>query len=44
MKPCAQEAWYGDAFGLTQVEERLELPEAGVRTAVPSDAAGLRVE
>jgi glyoxylase I family protein len=40
----AQEAWYGDAFGLTQVEERLEMPEAGVRTAVLSDGAGLRVE
>ncbi|MEV7815526.1 VOC family protein [Streptomyces flaveolus] len=40
----AQEAWYGDAFGLTHVEERLEMPEAGVRTAVLSDAAGLRVE
>ncbi|GAA3650600.1 hypothetical protein GCM10022420_027730 [Streptomyces iranensis] len=44
VKQCAQEVWYGDAFGLTQVEERLELPEAGVRTAVLSDAAGLRVE
>ncbi|PKV82768.1 VOC family protein [Streptomyces sp. TLI_146] len=41
---AAQEAWYADAFGLTQVEERLELPEAGVRTVVLSDAAGLRVE
>lgn len=40
----AQEAWYGSAFGLTQVDERLELPEAGVRTVVLSDAAGLRVE
>ncbi|MGI3198820.1 VOC family protein [Streptomyces sp. GLT-R25] len=41
---AAQEAWYADAFGLTQVEERLEIPEAGVRTVVLSDAAGLRVE
>ncbi|MGW4600148.1 VOC family protein [Streptomyces sp. NPDC004457] len=41
---AAQEAWYGDAFGLTEVEERIEMPEAGVRTAVLSDAAGLRVE
>lgn len=40
----AQEAWYGTAFGLTQVEERLEMPEAGVRTVVLSDGAGLRVE
>ncbi|MGW2225922.1 VOC family protein [Streptomyces formicae] len=41
---AAQESWYADAFGLTQVEERLEMPEAGVRTVVLSDAAGLRVE
>jgi glyoxylase I family protein len=41
---AAQEAWYADAFGLTQVGERLEMPEAGVRTVVLSDTAGLRVE
>jgi catechol 2,3-dioxygenase-like lactoylglutathione lyase family enzyme len=41
---AAQEAWYGDAFALTQVVERLEMPEAGVRTVVLSDTAGLRVE
>src|SRR5689334_6393350 len=41
---AAQEAWYADAFGLTHVEERLEIPEAGVRTVVLSDTAGLRVE
>lgn len=40
----AQEAWYGSAFGLTHVDERLEMPEAGVRTVVLSDGAGLRVE
>ncbi|MFC8826652.1 VOC family protein [Streptomyces sp. NPDC057137] len=40
----AQEAWYGRAFGLTHVDERLEMPEAGVRTVVLSDGAGLRVE
>jgi catechol 2,3-dioxygenase-like lactoylglutathione lyase family enzyme len=40
----AQEAWYRAAFGLTRTEERLDLPEAGVRTAVLSDGAGLRVE
>jgi catechol 2,3-dioxygenase-like lactoylglutathione lyase family enzyme len=40
----AQEAWYGSAFGLTHVDERLELPEAGVRTVVLSDGDGLRVE
>ncbi|MEU9337203.1 VOC family protein [Streptomyces sp. NPDC048290] len=39
-----QEPWYGTAFGLTQVEERLELPEAGVRTVVLGDGQGLRVE
>jgi glyoxylase I family protein len=41
---AAQEAWYGRAFGFTQVDERLELPDAGVRTVVLSDAADLRVE
>ncbi|MGA5130031.1 VOC family protein [Streptomyces olivoreticuli] len=40
----AQEAWYGSAFGLTHVDERLEMPDAGVRTVVLSDAGGLRVE
>ncbi|MEV7602636.1 VOC family protein [Kitasatospora sp. NPDC089797] len=40
----AQEAWYGSAFGLTRVDERLELPEAGVRTVVLSNPSGLRVE
>ncbi|WP_331760216.1 VOC family protein (plasmid) [Streptomyces sp. NBC_01471] len=41
---AAQEAWYGDALGLTHVDERLEMPEADVRTVVLSGAAGLRVE
>jgi glyoxylase I family protein len=41
---AAQEAWYGTAFGLVHVDERLEMPEAGVRTVVLSDATGLRVE
>jgi glyoxylase I family protein len=41
---AAQEAWYGGALGLTHVDERLELPEAGVRTVVLSSADGLRVE
>lgn len=40
----AQEAWYGGAFGLTQVDERVEIPEAGVRTVVLSNASDLRVE
>lgn len=39
-----QETWYRAAFGLTRTDERLDLPEAGVRTAVLSDGAGLRVE
>jgi glyoxylase I family protein len=39
-----QEAWYRTAFGLSKVDERLELPHAGVRTVVVSDGAGLRVE
>lgn len=41
---AAQEAWYGTAFGLVHVDERLEMPESGVRTVVLSDATGLRVE
>jgi catechol 2,3-dioxygenase-like lactoylglutathione lyase family enzyme len=40
----AQEAWYRSALGLTEVDERLDRPEAGVRTAVLGDGAGLRVE
>jgi catechol 2,3-dioxygenase-like lactoylglutathione lyase family enzyme len=39
-----EEAWYRAALGLTRTDERLDLPEAGVRTAVLSDGAGLRVE
>lgn len=39
-----QEAWYRAALGLTMTDERLDLSEAGVRTAVLSDGAGLRVE
>jgi glyoxylase I family protein len=40
----AQEAWYRAALGLTRTDERLDLPDAGVRTAVLSDGFGLRVE
>jgi glyoxylase I family protein len=41
----AQEAWYRSALGLTQTDEHLELPDAGVRTAILSDGAGgLRIE
>jgi glyoxylase I family protein len=41
---AAQETWYGGALGLTHVDERLEMPEAEVRTVVLSGADGLRVE
>jgi catechol 2,3-dioxygenase-like lactoylglutathione lyase family enzyme len=40
----AEAAWYRAALGLTKIDERLDLPEAGVRTAVLSDGIGLRVE
>lgn len=40
----AEAAWYRAALGLIKVDERLDLPEAGVRTAVLSDGTGLRVE
>lgn len=40
----AQRAWYAGALGLTRVEETLELPDAGIRTAVVANTAGLRVE
>lgn len=40
----AQEAWYAAAFGLTEVEERVDLPDAGVRTAVIANGRGLRLE
>jgi catechol 2,3-dioxygenase-like lactoylglutathione lyase family enzyme len=39
-----QEAWYRTALGLAEVEERLELPEAGVRTVILGNGGGLRVE
>lgn len=40
----AQETWYSAAFGLTHVDERFEMPDAGVRTAVLSSPDGLRFE
>jgi catechol 2,3-dioxygenase-like lactoylglutathione lyase family enzyme len=40
----AQEAWYRAALGLATTDEHLDLPEAGIRTAMLSDGAGLRVE
>lgn len=39
-----QEAWYRTALGLNEVDERLELPEAGVRTVILGDGGGLRIE
>jgi catechol 2,3-dioxygenase-like lactoylglutathione lyase family enzyme len=39
-----QEAWYRAALGLSEVVERLEMPEAGVRTVILGDGGGLRVE
>ncbi|MGW5697790.1 VOC family protein, partial [Streptomyces asiaticus] len=42
---AAQEAWYADAFGLTQVEERLEIvavqPEDGGAISAADYALGL---
>jgi catechol 2,3-dioxygenase-like lactoylglutathione lyase family enzyme len=40
----AQEAWYRAALGLATTDERLDLREAGIRSAMLSDGAGLRVE
>lgn len=40
----AQERWYAEALGLNRVEERVELPDRRVRTAVLSDGHGLRIE
>lgn len=40
----AQHAWYAAAFGLTRVEEALDLPDAGIRTLVLANQEGLRVE
>ncbi|MEU3985156.1 VOC family protein [Streptomyces sp. NPDC026672] len=39
-----QEDWYRTALGLTRVDERLDMPDAGVRTAVLSGPGGVRVE
>src|ERR1700754_2494863 len=40
----AQRRFYAEALGLTTVEERLDLPEAGVRTAILRAANGLKLE
>ncbi|SEP53156.1 VOC family protein [Amycolatopsis saalfeldensis] len=39
-----QKKFYGDALGLTEVEEHLELPDAGVRTAILRAPGGLKIE
>jgi catechol 2,3-dioxygenase-like lactoylglutathione lyase family enzyme len=40
----AEQAWYQQALGLTEVVERVEVPEAAVRTVVLQSAGGLRIE
>jgi catechol 2,3-dioxygenase-like lactoylglutathione lyase family enzyme len=40
----AQRRWYQQALGLTEVVERIELPEPAVRTVVLRGVGGLRVE
>lgn len=40
----AQRAFYGRALGLTEAEEELNLPKAGVRTAILRNADGLKLE
>jgi catechol 2,3-dioxygenase-like lactoylglutathione lyase family enzyme len=39
-----QKKFYGAALGLTEVEEHLELPDAGVRTAILRGPGGLKIE
>jgi catechol 2,3-dioxygenase-like lactoylglutathione lyase family enzyme len=39
-----QTKFYGDALGLTEVEEHLELPDAGVRTVILRAPDGLKIE
>jgi catechol 2,3-dioxygenase-like lactoylglutathione lyase family enzyme len=40
----AMERWYGAAFGLREVVERVELPEPAVRTVLLRAPSGLRIE
>ncbi|WP_406637601.1 VOC family protein [Amycolatopsis sp. WGS_07] len=40
----AQQRWYAEALGFTEVVETFEVPEAGVRTAVVQTAGGVRLE
>jgi catechol 2,3-dioxygenase-like lactoylglutathione lyase family enzyme len=39
-----QSDFYGRALGLTEIEERVNLPEAHVRTAILRDESGLKIE
>jgi catechol 2,3-dioxygenase-like lactoylglutathione lyase family enzyme len=39
-----QKKFYGDALGMTEVEEHLEMPDAGVRTAILRAPDGLKIE
>ncbi len=39
-----QREFYGAALGLTGVEERIDLPSAGVRTVILSSDTGLKLE
>jgi catechol 2,3-dioxygenase-like lactoylglutathione lyase family enzyme len=41
---AAQQRWYAEALGFTEVIEQFELPEPPVRTAVLQAAGGVRVE
>jgi catechol 2,3-dioxygenase-like lactoylglutathione lyase family enzyme len=39
-----QRDFYGRALGLTNIEERIEMPEARVRTSILRDDSGLKIE
>ncbi|WP_328610707.1 VOC family protein [Amycolatopsis sp. NBC_00345] len=39
-----QKKFYGDALGMTEVEEHLEMPDAGVRTVILRAPDGLKIE
>jgi catechol 2,3-dioxygenase-like lactoylglutathione lyase family enzyme len=40
----AQRRFYGEALGLNEVEERLDMPEAGIRTVILRADGGLKIE
>lgn len=39
-----QRRFYADALGMTVAEEELEMPDAGIRTAILRNAHGLKIE